>query len=660
MSKINYCFNFSKKVKDGYISVGSDKNGRVPLYNSSAQFGFVNETCAHPPRKVHTKEIVSTEEGFEIAESEFFTDTEAGRDNYNNYGMAFRIKAPAGAYHIYVKTTSELSDTIVSVSGMNADKLLNIAFWDSAHLIPVKNPTVAKGREWTFNYANGRDFIDIEIEPAKENVRVGVEAIVLTPIAPEEPTEGARPTIFVLGDSTAASYVFSDAPMSGWGQVFHNMFDLDRVNVLNYSMGGRSFKNSYNEGRLNDILLTGKVGDYILLQFGHNDARQDENVRFGRGTTDEIYDSYIRDIYIPAIRARGMVPVLVTPTSVVDGYAKPGHVYTDSFKTRLFPDIIKKAGADLGITVIDHTIECVRYYNEIGTEATTAIFMSIEAGETPGKSNGGSYANGHTSGRIDGAHYKEALAKQYSHMIVTEFARKAEGDAACRQIASYLRAAVKKAVQTGDWSEIFPEMANDTTMGAGAYYRNQIEKLLQLGVFEKDEKGNFNPEKYITTEEYTVAVCKILKLHKSVISEYGEGDLTREVMGAVLHDAYHARFTQKPKYMTDYNGRTVTPDDPGYDPNLDSDAKGIMYYPIVSYEQLTDTDNVAPELGQKVKDAYELGLIRSEKGIERGKQLNGTLFEPKGKVTRAKAAKSLYFMWVLSQPVNVEDDLSTL
>jgi hypothetical protein len=131
-------------------------------------------------------------------------------------------------------------------------------------------------------------------------------------------------------------------------------------------------------------------------------------------------------------------------------------------------------------------------------------------------------------------------------------------------------------------------------------------------------------------------------------------------MGAILDDAYRARFgTTKPKYMTDYNGTTAVPGSPEYDPNLDAGAKGVMYYPLVSYEQLTDTADISPDLTDKVKDAYELGLIRSEKGIARGQMLNGTELEPKNIVVRAKAAKALYFMWVLVQEVNVENDLFT-
>jgi hypothetical protein len=55
------------------------------------------------------------------------------------------------------------------------------------------------------------------------------------------------------------------------------------------------------------------------------------------------------------------------------------------------------------------------------------------------------------------------------------------------------------------------------------------------------------------------------------------------------------------------------------------------------------------------RDAYELGLIRSEKDIVRGRMVNGRELEPKAAVTRAKAAKALHFMWVLAQPGKLED-----
>ncbi|MCZ8522481.1 MULTISPECIES: GDSL-type esterase/lipase family protein [Paenibacillus] len=657
----SYKFNFTSQPRSGYRSVLYDVYNGAPLYDASIGYGFVKETSALPSREVHTASITSDGAGFYITEPAFYAEPKFEKDHYNNYGMAFRIEAPPGAYSVYVKTTSDAADTTVSVSGMQTSRLLKGGFWDAAKLVPMKYTAAASGKEWTYTYVNGRDYLDIEIEPNKVNTPVGIEEIVLQPIPQQRRAAGSLPTIFTLGDSTVKSYTFDEAPMSGWGQIIDTMFDRRKVNVTNYSMGGRSFKSAYTEGRLNDILLTGSIGDYVLVQFGHNDESTDEYRRYGRGATEAMYETYIKEIYLPAIRARGMIPVLVTPMSRVKGNAQPGETYTNSFKTRLFPGLMKQAAEESGVTLIDLNSESLKYYNEIGVEATTAIFMSIEAGETPGKTNDGSYANGHPSKKIDGTHYKEALAKQFARIVAAEFVKKGgAGDPTAAAIASCLKQDVKAAAVSGNWSRVFPEMAKDTTTGEGAYYRNQIEKLIQLGVMGKDRHGNFRPDAKMTVDEFIRSLSKLMNLKKSTFAGYPKGELTRETMGAILDDAYHAKFTEKPKYMTDYNGTTLVPGDPGYDPNLDSGARGVMYYPLVSYGQLTDTAEIAPHLAPKVKDAYELGLIRSEKGIARGQMVNGTELEPAAVVTRAKAAKALYFMWVLEQAVNVENDVSSL
>lgn len=61
--------------------------------------------------------------------------------------------------------------------------------------------------------------------------------------------------------------------MSAWGQCFYRMVDLSAASVINYSNGGRSLKTMHIEGRFNDMLLSGKKGDFVLLQSGHNDER---------------------------------------------------------------------------------------------------------------------------------------------------------------------------------------------------------------------------------------------------------------------------------------------------------------------------------------------------------------------------------------------------
>ncbi len=652
-------FDFTGRPAPGAVQVKWNAQGGAPLFDPAAGYGFVNQTGAVPARAVHTAGIRSDGKGFVISEAAFEAEKGFEKDHYNGFGMAFRIKAPPGAYAIRVRTTSSLDDTIVSVTGMQASRLAPGVFWDAAGLLPNRTTVSTQGREWSYRYVNGRDVIDIEIEPKRPDTPVGVEEIVLTPIAPTARPAGVLPAIYTLGDSTVKSYTFDEAPMSGWGQVFDQLFDPARVRVLNYAMGGRSFRNAYAEGRLNDLLLAGHVGDIVLIQFGHNDESVDEWRRYGRGSTEAMYETYITQFYLPAIRARGMVPVFVTPMSRVKGDAKPGDTYVNSFSKRRFPDLMKKLGAAHGVTVVDLNARSVEFYNDTGVAAVTAMVMAIEAGETPGKTNDGSYANGHPANKIDGTHFRESMSKQYARIVATELARLGrDGDRVAAGIAAQFRRDVQVAAATGDWTAIHPEIARDIARGDNAYYRDQIEKLLQLGALRKDTAGNFRPQEIMGTREFIAALGKLMALPSAVpaLAQYADGPLTREVMGAILADAYHAKFSARPRYMTDYNGKTVVPGMPGYDPNLDSGAQGAMYYPLVAWSGLRDTADLSPAYVARVKDAYELGLIRSEFGIVRGRMLNGRTLEPALPVTRAKAAKALYFMWVLAQPPKAEND----
>jgi lysophospholipase L1-like esterase len=649
-------FNFTGQRAPGAVRVAWDGQGGAPLYDAAAGYGFVDRTAALPVRAVHTAEIRSDAGGARISEPRFEGD--ASSDHYNNYGMAFRVKAAPGAYAIRVRTTSDAADTIVSVSGMQASRLNPGVFWDAAGLLPNRTTAAWRGQEWSFRYVNGRSYIDIEIEPRKLNVPVGVAEISITPIAAQTRPAGALPAVYTLGDSTVKSYTFDEAPMSGWGQVFDRLFDLQRVRVVNYSMGGRSFRSAYAEGRLNDLLLQAHAGDYLLIQFGHNDESTDETRRFGRGANEAMYESMIREVYLPAIRARGLVPLLVTPMSRVNGAPKAGEPFANSFQKRRFPELMKTIGAAEGVPVLDLNSRSVAYYNEAGAAAIGAMIMSIEAGETPGKTNDGSYANGHPANKIDGTHFKESLSKQYARMVAAELAGLAKaGDRAAAGIAAYLRPAVQAAIDNGDWTGVYPEIARDIASGENAYYRNQIEKLLQLGALRTDADGNFRPADTMSTREFIHALCMVMRTPCSALAGYGEGPLRREVMGAILHDAYREKFRAKPAYMTDYNGKTVVPGAPGYDPNLDSGAQGAMYYPLLRWEQLADTAAADTAYADKLRAAYELGLIRAESGIARGRMVNGRKLEPAAPVNRGKAAKALYFMWVLAQPPKAENDV---
>ena len=85
---------------------------------------------------------------------------------------------------------------------------------------------------------------------------------------PSQVRDPKLPTLFIVGDST----LNSNAPLRGWGQELAQFFDLTKINVVNRAIGGRSSRTFQNEGRWDKALAEMKKGDFVLIQFGHNDV----------------------------------------------------------------------------------------------------------------------------------------------------------------------------------------------------------------------------------------------------------------------------------------------------------------------------------------------------------------------------------------------------
>src|SRR5436190_6031372 len=99
----------------------------------------------------------------------------------------------------------------------------------------------------------------------KDDARPVVEDSKTTPSQIRDPK---LPTLFVVGDST----LNSNAPLRGWGQELAQFFNLSKINVVNRAIGGRSSRTFQNEGRWDKALAEMKKGDFVLIQFGHNDV----------------------------------------------------------------------------------------------------------------------------------------------------------------------------------------------------------------------------------------------------------------------------------------------------------------------------------------------------------------------------------------------------
>ena len=113
-------------------------------------------------------------------------------------------------------------------------------------------------------------------------------------------------TVFMIGDSTMANKVLTGGNLErGWGQVLPGFFS-ESIRVDNHAVNGRSSKSFIDEGRWNSVISQVKNGDYVFIQFGHNDEKADVKRHTDPGST---FDANLRR-FVKETRAKGGIPVL--------------------------------------------------------------------------------------------------------------------------------------------------------------------------------------------------------------------------------------------------------------------------------------------------------------------------------------------------------------
>ena len=137
----------------------------------------------------------------------------------------------------------------------------------------------------------------------KKILMAAVALLVLTAAMQQKPT-----TIFVIGDSTAAKKDLSKgSPERGWGMALQCYFDEAFVRVDNHAVNGRSSKSFITEGRWQKVLDKIQPGDYVIIQFGHNDEKAGADRHTDPGTT---FDANLAK-YVNETRAKGGIPILM-------------------------------------------------------------------------------------------------------------------------------------------------------------------------------------------------------------------------------------------------------------------------------------------------------------------------------------------------------------
>nr|WP_299417177.1 glycosyl hydrolase family 28 protein [uncultured Emticicia sp.] len=185
------------------------------------------------------------------------------------------------------------------------------------------------------------------------------------------PTE-EKPRIFLIGDSTCANKNPYDAPETGWGQVLPELFST-AVEIQNHAVNGRSTRSFRNQGLWKKVYDQLHKGDYVFIQFGHNDQKESDTTRYAAAQTD-YRKNLIR--YIEETQAKGATPVLFTP--VMRRKFDEDGKFVDQHGE--YPVVVREIAKQYNITLIDMHASSQKVIEQHGVEGSKKIFMNVAAG----------------------------------------------------------------------------------------------------------------------------------------------------------------------------------------------------------------------------------------------------------------------------------------
>jgi lysophospholipase L1-like esterase len=206
--------------------------------------------------------------------------------------------------------------------------------------------------------------------------------------------------VYLIGDSTMCDYEPQRAPVTGWGMPFKIFFD-STVQIENHARGGRSTRTFISEGRWQPIVKNLQAGDYVLMQFGHNDEAKEEKYK-DRYTPVADYKTNLAKFIIETRTKKG-IPVLITPVSRLrfkDGQQQETHTeYTAA---------VFEVAKQQNVPVIDLDKKSRELYQQLGEENAKLLFMQLAPGEHPA----------YPEGQKDNTHFNEYGARRIAQLVL--------------------------------------------------------------------------------------------------------------------------------------------------------------------------------------------------------------------------------------------------
>jgi lysophospholipase L1-like esterase len=321
----------------------------------------------------------------------------ASPSNQEGGAFFFSVDVPDGNYKVSVTLGSKKSKGVTTVRAESRRLFLeNIAtkrgeFKTFSFVVNKRNTRIGdndrvriKKREE--NKLNWDDKLTIEINgdaPACAAIHI-------------EPASPDVPTVWLCGNSTVVDQDYE--PWASWGQMIPRWFD-EGVCFANYAESGETASTFIAANRLKKILSFMKAGDYIFIEFGHNDQKQ----KFAGAGAYYNFATCLKT-FVDEARKRGATPVFVTPTQR-RSFNKNEKI-TDTHAD--YPEAMRWVAQREGVQLIDLHSMTRTFYEALGTEQSKRAFVHYPAGSFPGQ----------TGPLADNTHFNPYGAYEISKMIV--------------------------------------------------------------------------------------------------------------------------------------------------------------------------------------------------------------------------------------------------
>jgi lysophospholipase L1-like esterase len=188
---------------------------------------------------------------------------------------------------------------------------------------------------------------------------------------------GQKTTIYTIGDSTMADKIKpNENPETGWCQVLPSFFDLNQVTIDNRAVNGRSTKSFIKEKRWDSVYNSLQPGDYVFIQFGHNDAKIADSTRYTNPHT-----SYRHNLirFVTETRAKGAIPILFSSIARRNFNEQGVLIGTHGE----YPLEVRLVAQEYQVPFIDLEYFSEQLEQSYGVEKSKELHLFFKAGEHP-------------------------------------------------------------------------------------------------------------------------------------------------------------------------------------------------------------------------------------------------------------------------------------